>query len=285
MQNATPHQLNRSETHKLLNSIRIPPQPEVVRALIEERNNDDPDIARIVHLIANDVGLAAAVLKAVNSPFYGLRQKVSSIQNAVSILGLKNIGTLVMGLALRASVNVEGIEAFWRSAGRVAQLANLLARRFALTQTQEAHLYGLFHDAAIPLLQQSIADYRQTLHEAEATDWAQFTQIEDARHQTNHAVVGGLLASNWGLPENLRDAIKFHHDASIFEDSNIPQEVKNLVAIGHVAEKLDVMLSKSMNDCEWEEFGDVCRQYLGLGEDEFLDIKDEAMDFFGAGDY
>jgi HD-like signal output (HDOD) protein len=278
-------QINQADVQKLIGTIKIPPQPEIVRTLIEERGKDEPNINRIIQLIGKDVGLAAAVLKTVNSPFYGLRNKVASIQQAVSLLGLKNIGTLVMGLALRTSVKVDGIERFWESASRSAQLAHLLARRLALSQTQEVHLYVLFQDAAMPLLLQNISDYRQTMKDLAGLDWCHVTELEDERHQTNHAVVGGLLASNWGLPDSIRDAITYHHDISALRDARLPSEVMNLIAIGHIAEKLESMISNSLNDCEWDIFGKTCLQYLGLGEDELLELKDAAKDFFGIGEF
>lgn len=278
-------QIKQADVQKLVGTIKIPPQPAVVRAIIEERAKDDPDIERIIHLIENDVGLAAIVLKTVNSPFYGLRNKLASIRHAVSMLGLKNIGTLVMGMSLRTSVKVEGIERFWESASRSAQLANLLARRIALSQTQDMHLYVLFHDAAMPLLLQSLPGYRQTMHDLAGQDWCHVTELEDQRHQTNHAVVGGLLASNWGLPDSIRDAITNHHDYFAFKDARLPAEVMNLIAVGHIAEKLESMVFNNMNDCEWDAFGKSCLRYLGLGEDELLDLKDTAKDFFGVGEF
>lgn len=276
--------IQQADLRDLVGSIVIPPQPEIVRALFEERAKDDPNIPRLVQLIGNDVGLAAAVLKVVNSPFYGLRHKIASIDQAVAMLGLKNIGTLVMGLALRTSVKIEGIERFWESASRSAQLAHLLARRMALMQTQEAHLYVLFHDAAMPVLMQNLPAYRQTLQELGNTNWARVTDLEDARHNTNHAVVGGLLASNWGLPETIRDAITYHHDLSAFQDARLPAEVMNLIALGHVAEMFEGMITDDLNDCEWDAFGDACLAHLGLNGEEILELQDTARNFFGLGE-
>jgi HD-like signal output (HDOD) protein len=282
---ASAPQIQQADLQRLLGTIKIPPQPTVVRALIEERSKDEPDIDRIIKLIENDVGLAAAVLKTVNSPFYGLRNKLGSIQSAVTMLGLKNVGTLVMGMALRNSVQVEGIERFWESASRGARIAHLLGRRVALAQTQEMHLYVLFHDAAMPLLLQSLPDYRQTIRELAGTDLCRVTELEDTRHSTNHAVVGGLLASNWGLPENIREAITYHHDFLAFDGARLSEQVMTLIAIGHVAEKLESMIFNSLTNCKWDRFGKACLSYLGLGEVELLELQDLARDFFGIDEY
>ena len=279
------HQLNQAETHKLLGNIQIPPQPEIVRALIIERNSDDPDIQRIAQLISKDVGLSAAMLKAVNSPYYGLRSKIGSIMHAASLLGMKNIGTLVMGLALRASTPVPGMERYWESASRSAQLASLLARRLALGNAEDAQLYTLFHDSAMPLLVQRFPDYRQTMREIAGLGWVEVTAHEDARHNTNHAAVGGLLASNWGLPDHIRTAITLHHDITVFIDDKLPRNVVDLIAFGHIAEHVENAISQQMNDSAWEEFGASCRNHLLLGEDELQDFTDTAKELFGMDSY
>ena len=279
------HQLNQAETHKLLGNIQIPPQPEIVRAIIIERNSDDPDIQRIARLISKDVGLSAAVLKTINSPYYGLRNKVGSIMHAASLLGMKNIGTLVMGLALRACSPVAGMERYWESASRSAQLAGLLARRLVLGNAEDAHLYTLFHDSAMPLLMQRFPEYRQTMLDIAGLGWAEVTAHEDARHSTNHATVGGLLASNWGLPEHIRAAITLHHDITVFTDDNLPRNVVDLIAIGHIAERVENALSQQMNDSAWEEFGTSCHHHLLLGEEELQDFIDSAKELFGMDGY
>jgi HD-like signal output (HDOD) protein len=250
-----------------------------------ERAKDEPDIPRIVNLIMKDVGLSAAVLKTVNSPYYGLRNKIGSIGQAVAILGMKNVGGLVMGLALRSTLNVEGIERFWESASRGAQIASMLARKLNMMLVDDAHLFTLFHDAAIPLLTQRIPGYSKTMSDIQVTNWADVTDLEDSRHNTNHAVVGGLLASNWGLPDHIRQAIARHHDMTVFLDENLDPDVVTLIAIGHVAEHVEGALSQSQNDSKWEEFGESCRHHLALWDDELIDLTDSAKDLFRINDF
>ena len=279
-----PHQFSQGETGSLLSNIKIPPQPEIVRALIAERARDEPDLQRIVQLISHDVGLAAAVLKAINSPYYGMRGRITSVQHAVALLGLKNVGSLVMGLALRTNVKVEGIERYWESASRSAELAGMIARKRALA-VEDAHLYTLFHDSGIPVLLQYSPGYRQTMQEMSASDWMDITAMEDQRHQTNHAVVGGLLARNWGLPDHISTAISLHHDITVFDSESLPNQVLNLIAVGHVAENIEAMLARQENDCQCEIFGLACTRHLMIGQDDLQEIIDAAMDLFDMVEY
>lgn len=279
--NSAARDLNRQETSKLLGSIQIPPQPDIVLALMTERASDDPDLGKIARLISNDAGIAAAVLKTANSPLYGLNRKLTSIQQAISFLGMKNIGALVMGLALRNSVQVKGMDHYWESTHRTAQYAYMLARSLGMRTTEEVQLYALFHDSAMPLLLQRFPDYLDTMKRIPATPWIQITDMEDLRHNTNHVAVGALLARNWGLPEKVREAIQWHHDPAAFIGDTVSAEVRTLIAIGHVADHIEDVISQQLNECAWEDFGKACLEHLMLGEVELQDIIDAARDQFG----
>jgi HD-like signal output (HDOD) protein len=275
------HRLSSQDANKLLAGIQIPPQPEIVRALLSERFNEVPDTRRIAGLISKDVGLAAVMLKTINSPLYGLRRQMQSIDQAVSLLGFNNVSTLTLGLSLRTNIKVEGIEHYWESASRTGQIAAMLARHLHLPLVEEAQLYGLFHDSAMPLLLQRFPDYSKTMHDIRQTNWVAITGLEDARHNTNHAIVGGLLASNWGLAEVLRDAITLHHDPLVFISDGIADEVKTLISLGHVAEMVEQTVSENLNDCAWEDFGTHSLSHLSLDVSELQDFMDKVHDRFG----
>jgi len=265
-------ELSIKEAEKLLAGVVIPPRPTVVTAVMEERNRAEPDLRRIAQLIASDVGLSAAVLKAINSPLYGLRRPVTAIDQAVSLLGIKNIAALVMGLALRKAMPSSGLERFWDSAARTALICSHLARTLNLGSREDAYLFGLFHDCGIPLLIQRFADYKATLGAANGERAKGFTDIEDERHGTNHAVVGSLLASNWHLPDSLRDAIRNHHDPQALR-SGLPPETSNLIALGAIAEHIENSFSRLSQDSEWEKRGGEVLAYLMLDKDEYAELQ------------
>lgn len=257
--------LSAEEARKLLAGIIIPPRPTVVAAVLEERARPEPDLRRVAGLIAGDVGLAAAVLKTINSPLYGLRRQVTAIDQAVSMLGMTNVAALVTGLALRNAVPAQGLDRFWEGAARAALVASYLAKQLGCASREDAHLFGLFHDCAIPLLMQRFADYRETLKLANAETVGAFTDVEDARHGTNHAVVGALLASNWHLPEHLREAIRAHHEPDVFR-SALSTPAMNLVAIGLLAEYIENSHARLAGDAEWDRLGAATMAHLMLDD-------------------
>src|SRR3989338_4245530 len=102
-------QIDSQAAENILKSIRIPPCPEVVMALLEEARQPEVDFKKLVKLISGDVGLAASMLKTANSPFFALRHKASSVQQAVSVLGLKNLVQIVRGSALQNTLGGDKI--------------------------------------------------------------------------------------------------------------------------------------------------------------------------------
>lgn len=264
--------LSIQEAEKLLSGVAIPPRPTVVTAIMEERQRSEPNLNRVAQLIASDVGLSAAVLKTINSPLYGLRRQVTSIDQAVNLLGMKNVSSLVMGLALRKAVPAEGLDRFWDSAARTALIASYIAKTLSVGSREDAYIFGLFHDCAIPLLMQRFPEYKTTLALANKEAVRPFTEVEDDQHGTNHSVVGSILAANWHLPDTLRDAIRNHHDPQVFSTA-LPPDTLNLIAIGQLAEYIENSFSRLASDSEWDKKGAAVLRHLMIGETEFEDMQ------------
>lgn len=267
--------LDRDTAEQLVASIGIPPRPAVVLAVMDEKDRDEPDMAAIAQAIATDVGLSAALLKTVNSPFYGLSRRVGSIPEAMAMLGLKNVSTLVTSLALRTTLATQGIERFWDQSARIALLAAWVAGRLG-GDRDVSHLFGLFRDAGMPLLMLKYPDYKETLNLANRDAGNAFTALEDARHGVNHAVVGALLARNWRLPDVVHDAILVHHDPQALEDRTAAP-IRTLVALGHLACYLENRAKRDTPDLEWVKFGQAVRTWFDLGEEDVDDLVRESQ--------
>jgi HD-like signal output (HDOD) protein len=267
--------LSEEQTQRLLAGIVIPPRPTVVSAILEERRRDVPDLRRVADLISADVALAAAILKTVNSPLYGLRRQISAIDQAVGMLGMHTVATLVTGLALRTAVPAQGLDRFWDGAARTALVSGYIAKHLGCVAPADAHLFGLFRDCGIPLLLQRFGDYKETLRRANAESERAFTEVEDDRHATNHAVVGSLLAANWGLSEDLRTAIRVHHELDVFQSDHTPN-VMNLVAVGILAEHIENAHSRLSSECEWRKLGEAALEHLMMREEDMAELASDA---------
>lgn len=276
----SPQHFTTERAREILAGIQIPPQPDIVRALLHERSCDAPDLGRIALLIGHDAGLTAGLLKTVNAPYYGLRTKVTSVKQAVNYLGMTNVSTLIMGLALRKSLMVQGMEDFWDSSNRESQLAGLLASRLGLPLVEEARLFALFHDCAMLLLTQRVPGYRETMELGRGVSWCSVTELERSRHALDHAVLGSLLADEWGLPDSVMKAIRWHHSPSAFSNGTLTEDVRILIALGHVVDMVEDVLSRRRHQLDWSPFGTVALHVLMLPEAEAQEFLDAAMDQF-----
>lgn len=273
-------EIDSAQANALLKSMVIPPRPVILLQLEQEQLRDEPDFAQIAQLISSDLTLSASVLKTVNSPFFNLNNRVSSVYQALQLLGLRNLGNIVRGVLLRHALSPEGeakMERFWLNSLRVALVSARLAEHVHGIPADEAYTYGLFQDCGMPLMQARFSSYRTTLDKCEGVGLGKALEIENQRHQTNHAVVGYLLGRTWFLPEYLNLAILNHQDIGIFDtpEENAWHPICSLIAVaglaGHVVRKhFDQPPIR-----DWRLIEPVFLRHLGMERSEYEDITDQ----------
>lgn len=267
----------------LLKSIRIPPRPTLLADLQQELSRSEPDPGRIAKILGSDVGMSGALLKLANSPFYGPRRKISSVEQGITFLGINQCAALATGVLARQAVGAEGgaaLERFWDMSTRRAKAVAFLAAKTRVCRPDIAHTFGLFCDIGVPLLMNRFPDYAETYALAGSDDTNIFTAVEDARHNTNHAAIGCLLARNWGLTEEVSLAILLHHDYSVLEKPGTDDAVRSLVALFLLAETAIQKLYGHVACTGWEKSGGAACGHLGLTGDEAIDILEELYELF-----
>ena len=274
------------ELERVAQSVGIPPCPGILIDLSAEAKKDDPDFRKIERLVSMDVGLSATLLKTVNSPFYGLRNKISTVSQAVSMLGLSMLSRTVTGLVLRnafAGKDSISMEHFWDASANKAMAAAFIARQLPGMDKDEFYTFGLFQNCGIPILMQRFPQYKETLGAANESPDRKFTEIEDEAHGTDHATMGYLLTKSWRLPEDLSQAIRYHHEYAMLSDeqTTLSTKTQHLIAVGLLAShaiQTDSGLSLSL---EWEKGGDTALAHLGLTAHEFQEIADDLAQLIG----
>jgi len=286
-------ELSTEQIRSLLHGIAIPPQPQIMVDLQMEQLMPDYDIARITALIRQDVGLSGSILKTVNSAYFGLKNKITSVQQACRLLGADSVINIVNALSIRGELSDEdivGLGRFWDSATDVAMVSATIAKQIGTQASDEAYTLGLFHNCGIPLLMKRFADYSDVMREAYANPEPRIIDAENRRLRTNHAVVGYFVAKSWNLPNYICEAIHDHHSAQqIFADPDYPNSrKKNLLAILKMAEHICGnyrTLGGQGEDYEWLQLRDDLLMYVGLGEYDFQLMRDSLVDGLGGGDY
>lgn len=263
---------------RLLKGIEVPAQPAILAALQDELRRELPNPERIGRLIAQDVALSAGLLKIANSGLFAPARQVGTMAEALALLGIGQAFQWVTRELLRqtlAAGNEQRFERFWDSAAYSAAVCAQLAQTLPGTSRQSARDFGLFRDCGIPILARRFADYGETLHLANAEARHPFTRIEELRHGTHHAVVGCLMARNWGLSAAVSEAILCHHDYAVLDaETGVGGEVRTLVAIGVLAEQVvSLHLGHAVNH-EWDKGREKAAAHLGLSRAGLADLVD-----------
>jgi putative nucleotidyltransferase with HDIG domain len=196
----------------------LPSLPALYLAIIEELQSANASAQRVGAIISRDVGMAAKVLHLVNSAFFGLRRHVASPGEAVKLLGLETIKSLVLSVHIFLQVErprVQGVsmEALWHH----SLATGTLARRIAVAESvpgriaDYALMAGLLHDVGKLILISRCTDaYAATLTLARA-EHLPLCEAERRTLHSTHAEVGAYLLGLWGLPDPLVEAIAYHH--------------------------------------------------------------------------
>jgi HD-like signal output (HDOD) protein len=193
------------EIEKIINSIEsISPLITDLSARLNDPDINPKDISR---LIITDQGLTSFILKRVNSPYYGLVQKVDNIFNAIVILGYNEIYRIVM--EERASrIGIKPNREEWIHANLTSTIAAYLASasRIGVPGGTMVTL-GMLHDIARTIMLQSLPEPENGF----SHDPRERLRQEAELYGIDHATLGGILARRWQMPERLSNAIGRHH--------------------------------------------------------------------------
>lgn len=193
----------------------LPALPVVATELLASLDQDDMDVPTLARHITSDQSLAARALRIANSPFYGMAGRVTTIQDAVVILGFRAIRSLVLSsLMVKAVDSMVGgnknTRGFWRHAVAVALCARGMAR-LGGSCPDTAFTAGLLHDVGRVFLAACFPDHTQAAHQHQKAQGGPYIHAERAVMGIDHGFAGGVLARQWGFPFRIADAIGRHH--------------------------------------------------------------------------
>jgi HD-like signal output (HDOD) protein len=198
--------------------------------------NPESSAGDIVKLLKLDPALTGKVLRLANSAYVGIPNTISSLKNAVVLLGQKRVHSLALTTSILSAFKSRrplpfAIEHFWRhsiGAALVAEAISKYLRRYASIDSDEAFTAGLLHDIGKLVLGCYQDAPLASAAQVSAKDKVPFYLSENP--ETSHTYAGGLLAMHWKFPSNLSDALTYHHNPNRSDDH------KQLVAIVHVSD-------------------------------------------------
>jgi two-component system, cell cycle response regulator len=194
----------------------LPSLPGVAIKLIKAIQKPEPDIREVVKLISSDTALSAKILKIVNSAFYGLVCKITSIDQAVKLLGLNAVENLSLCFILKKNFIKKRSDSlnltyFWKDSLVGAIATKLLAERLKIKNTEDIFFLGLLKNIGSLTMAYLFPDqYSLVLSEVEKNKIS-FQDAETEVFGFDHAGPGALLTKSWGLPEAFHIPILHHH--------------------------------------------------------------------------
>ena len=266
------------ELNVFLNSdIKLPSPPNIALRLMEEVKKENFSFGDIAKIIQFDPALTAKVLKIINSSYYSFPQKITSIERALSLLGLhtvKNIAlsfTLIDGLKLGAQSSFN-IGYFWKRALVAAIGSEFFAAHLKIRDT-DIFISALLHNLGILIFNCFLHDEYSRLIEEKVRTLVPMDVLEKRTFGFNHQELCSELLRKWGLPENVCLAILYHHGYR-----EAPEYVRGSARVVYLSNALSSLFSDTETPEKLRHFADIIKEDLGISDEELEALVDQGMD-------
>lgn len=206
---------------KIAHFSNLPTLPQVATKLMGMINNPLTSASDVAFIVGQDLSLSAKVLRLANSAFYGIPRSINNIHNAVVILGLKVINTMVLSLTVfdmfpddKKEESQFNRNAFWLHSlgcGLIAKFLTAKINKVILFDPEEAFCAGLLHDIGKVVMEQYMHD---DFHKALTYATTHNVSLYDAEKQTlgyTHTDIADHLTAGWNLPTEIRLSLMYHH--------------------------------------------------------------------------
>lgn len=197
-------------------TLKLPALPHAVTLFMQKSGDPKATVGDLAKIVQTDTGLTVELLKYVNSSFIGLRQKASSVQVALSLIGVRQSRMILIATGMEAAVRARNSKlinqgCFWNASLQKA----LFAREVAglLKADGDAAFAGaLLQDYLLPVLTNDLYDGYLDFVQSRAEQPESMNEFERAKFGFDHALAAAALAHRWNLPDELICCILHHHD-------------------------------------------------------------------------
>jgi putative nucleotidyltransferase with HDIG domain len=228
---------------------KVQPIPQVALKIIRMINESGHGLREIAEELRKDQVLSAKVLRLCNSVFIGLRKKVDCIDQALIVIGEKQILRVVLSISVESffSDNGRGYSLckgglFYHALG-VASITEMLAKFSERASPGIAYTAGLLHDIGKVVLDQYMTPFFPFFYRRTHLDGAALTDVEHEMFGIDHTEAGRQLGERWSLPQNLIETISHHHRPELGEADS---------ALTHLVYLADLIMSRFMVGQELE---------------------------------
>lgn len=197
----------------------LPTMPEVVTSFLELSAQPECEVKDLVAVLQTDPGIASELLRLSNSPLFGVTREVASLKQAVTLLGLARVRTLVLGRYLAEQIDGQfepehpiKYGYYWRRSLGTAVLAAQFADLLFPAGVEQAFISGLLADGGVAVLQRTFPDtYKPVAERYLSNSETDFVAAEIEEVGVSHADVSAMVLERWMLPPIVVEAVRLHH--------------------------------------------------------------------------
>jgi diguanylate cyclase (GGDEF)-like protein len=259
---------------------KMPSSPRLAARILELIGDPTSSATDFGNIIRADPALSARLLKMANSAYFAQRTSVTTIERAVTVLGLERVKTISLGFQLIAPLDRLGdgrfdMKAFWQHSLLRACLARSIAQTVVPSLVEEAFLVGLLEDAGIIVLVQALGPAYSDLHGSAHLSPAAFYAVEKASFPYTHVDAIAVMASEWSLPEIIALPLaRHHHPVKLSQGSS---DIRRLTAVGSFVGSLGFARDLTIDPSELDplQFG---MSALGIDDDAWEEIQRFALE-------
>ena len=245
-----------------------------ILSLIEDPSSSATDFAEIIRL---DPALTAKLLKMANSVSFAQRNGVTTIQRAVTVIGLRRLRIAALGFDLIRHLDQLGghrfdMRRFWQESVLRACLARAVAKEVVPACAEEAFLIGLLQDCGIPLLVHVFGNDYAALYERLGLSSESFLKTEREHFGCDHVDAIAVTASEWKLPDLVSIPLGQHHTRTLLTEKS--PELARLSAVSYLVASIRLNSSGSglVDDSVDPPPGDYAKAVLGLHAGDLQEV-------------
>ncbi len=225
-----------SKIESIVNNLKkLPTLPSIAMRILNAVRDSEAGLKEIGDILATDPSLSVEVLKAINSHYYSLPNKITSVSHAVNLLGSQTVKSLALSFSLvnnmrsGESTGFDYVD-FWKTSLIGAVSAKILTQKILPNLAEDAFFLGLIHNIGILAMNQCMPkQYQMVINEKKSNLFFQ-SDAENRFFGFNHMQLGEYMAKSWNLPEYFTIPILHHHgfDDIVYQDAHVDTMTKLL---------------------------------------------------------
>lgn len=240
-----------NSTDILNNFKELPAMPNVIMHALNVIKDPESSLKELAKIISYDQSLSTKVLTLVNSAYYGFSQEITSINRAISLIGMSKAKNLILTVAMKPMLMNQGDKELWKHSIMTAVGCEYIAKYLKIMDVDEAFVIGFLHDLGKVVL--NIKDsklYEKVKDTVQHSANSNILEIERTYFGADHCQMGSILTKRWQLPLLVNNSVKYHHNPTL---SSMPTActlvyfIDLLVKENFVPENLDKDVMKNLN--------------------------------------